>query len=106
MKDQLFLLDFLFFNGVSNQLLRQIGTFAVRQHPSDDAATVDIQNHVKVVIGPFFWTLQFGDFPLPDFIGRSGKQFRFLVFGMFKLISPLTGALIVGKNAIHRPHTA
>ena len=77
MKDQLFWLDTLFSNGCFNQLRGQIGTFSLSQHPTDDATAVNVEDHVKVVIGPFFWAFQFGDVPRPDFIGTGRKQFRF-----------------------------
>jgi len=105
-KDQLFGWNFLFFNGCLNQLPGQIGAFAMSQHPADDATTVDVEDHVKVVIGPFFRAFQLGDVPRPDFIGAGRKQLRLLVIGMSQLITPFARALVIGENAIHRPHAA
>ena len=105
-KDQLFGLDVLFFNGCFNELLSQVGVFAMRQHPADRAAAIDIQDDVKVIIGPFFRTLQFRDVPRPNFIGAGRKKFRLFVIGMLQLVSPFASALVLFKNAIHRPHAA
>ena len=63
MNDQLVRWNALFFNRRFNELLGQIGTFAVGQHPTDHATAVDVQDHVKVVIRPFLRSFEFGDVP-------------------------------------------
>ena len=76
-KDQLFGLDSLFFNGCFNQLLGQVGAFAMSQHPADHATTVDIEDHVKVVVSPFFRAFQLGDVPRPDLVGAVASSAGF-----------------------------
>ena len=46
-----------------NQALRQIGTLAMGEHPADDVTAEDVENHVEVEIGPFFWAQELGDVP-------------------------------------------
>ncbi len=79
---------------------------AVGQHPADNAATVDVEDHVQVVIRPFLRSLEFGDVPRPDFIGTGREQFQLLVAGMLQLISSFACALILVENSVHRPHAA
>ena len=49
MQDQLLAWDVLLFDGRFDQLLGQIGAFAVCEHPPDHTATVDVQDDVKVI---------------------------------------------------------
>jgi hypothetical protein len=48
-------------------------------HPADDVAAEDVQDHVEIEVGPFDWPEQFGDVPTPDLIRAGGQQRRFLV---------------------------
>ena len=48
--------------------------------------------------------VQLGDVPRPDFIGAGRKQLGLFVIGVSQLVSPFESALVVGENAIHRPH--
>ena len=104
--DQLFGLHVLFLDRRFNELLGQAGAFAVRQHPADNAAAVDVEDHVQVVVSPFFRTLELGDVPRPDFVRGGRKQFRLLVVGMLQLVSSFACALILFEDAVHRPHAA
>ena len=40
------------------QHLGQRGGFAAGDHPADDVAGIDVQDHVQVVVGPFRWAEQ------------------------------------------------
>ena len=106
MKDQLFGSDLLLFNRCFNELLGQIGAFAMRQHPADHTAAIDIMDDVKVIIGPFVRAFQLSDVPRPDGGGAGRKQLGLLVIGKLQLVSPLASALVLFENAIHRSHAA
>lgn len=61
--DQLVGFDVLFFKRRFDQLLGQVGTLAIGQHPPDHAAAVDVDDHVEVIICPFFPAFELRDVP-------------------------------------------
>ena len=104
--DQLAGLDSLFFDRFLNQLFGQISTLAMGQHPANSAATVNVDDRVKVVIGPFLGPFELGDVPRPHLIGAAGQQLWLLVLGVSQLVATLTDALVFIENPIHRSDAA
>ena len=80
--DQLVRIDLLFFDCFLDQLLGQMSPLSMSKHPADGVATVDVDDRVEIVIGPFFWSFELGDIPRPYFVGAGGQQFGFPVFGV------------------------
>lgn len=54
-----------------DEFLGQLGRFAVGQHPTDDVAAENIEDHVEIKIRPLGRSQQLGDVPGPDFIGLA-----------------------------------
>ena len=69
--------DALLGAGLADQHLGQRGGFAAGDHPADDVAGEDVQDHVQVVVGPLRRAAQLGDVPRPHLIRLVGDQFRF-----------------------------
>ena len=59
-----------------DKLLGQFGGFPRSDHPADDIAAENIQDHIQVETGPFGRAFKFRDIPAPDLVGRGGQKFR------------------------------
>ena len=66
--------DALLRAGLGDQLLGQVGGLAGGDHPADDVAAVDVEDHVQVVVGPLRRAVQLGDVPGPDLVRPGGQQ--------------------------------
>jgi len=77
-------------------------TFAAGQHPADDVAAEDVEDHVQVEVGPFRRPQQLGDVPGPDLIGRGGQQLRLVVGRVSQLVASLADFLPRVQDAVHR----
>ena len=58
MEDQLVSRDLLLLDRGFIELFCQVGTFAMGQHPADNRATADVEDHVQVVVRPLFRSLR------------------------------------------------
>src|SRR6202171_4071368 len=76
--------------GLADQHIGQRGGFAAGDHPADDVAGIDVQDHVKVVVGPFRWAEQLSYVPRPHLIRPVGDEFGFHLRGMGGLGAALT----------------
>ena len=81
----------------------QGGTFSIGDTPSDDAPAEDVDDHVKVEVGPLGWPHQLGDVPGPDFVGSLSQEFWFLISGMAELVASLADFAMVRQDAVERP---
>jgi hypothetical protein len=61
----------------------------------------DIDDHVKVEVGPFGRPHQLGDIPAPDLVGAFGEQFRLLVDRMTQLAAAFSGFGVLLEDPIH-----
>jgi hypothetical protein len=75
--------------GLADQAFGQFGALLIGEHPSDDVAAEDIEDHIKIEVGPLDRAAEFGDIPTPELVGSGGKEFRFAVWRMNELIAPL-----------------
>jgi hypothetical protein len=91
---QLVFADLLTLHGVSNETSGQVLGLTMGEHPADDVAAEDVQDHVQVVIGPLLRSEQFGDIPGPDLARSGGQQFGFLILGMAELIATFSNGLL------------
>ena len=101
MQDQLVPADLLFFQGFANELLGQGGRLSFGQHPADDIAAEDVEDDVKVVVGPLGGSEQFGDVPGPDLVGSDGQELGFLVLGVAQLVAPFAQLSFALEEAVH-----
>lgn len=85
---KLILRDPLPSTGFLDELFSQSGAFHPRQQPARNISAEDVEDDVKVVIGPFHRAQQLGDVPRPDLVGRCGQQFG----GASPAISPRSRA--------------
>ena len=65
-------LDVVLGHRFGDQLLSQLGGFPQGDHPTDDIATENIQDHIQVETGPFGRAFKFRDIPAPYLVGRDG----------------------------------
>ena len=64
-------------DGILEQWFEQGSPFGVCDTPANDSAAEDVNDDVKVEIGPFFRTHQLGYVPGPDLIGPSASNSDF-----------------------------
>ena len=69
--------DVLLTAGFGDEPLGQLGAFTFGDHPADDETAEDVQDHVKVEVGPLDRAQQLGDVPTPDLVGGGGQQLGF-----------------------------
>src|SRR5687768_7720523 len=91
---------------LDDELLGQSGALACGDHPADDVAAEDVEDHVEVVVGPLRGALELGDVPRPDLVGRSGEQLRLDVGRVAELVAALADLAGGLEYAIHRSRRA
>ena len=99
-------LDVLLGAGFREKKFGQFGGFARSQHPAHDVTAEDIQHYVKIEVGPFDGTAQFGDVPAPQLIGIGGQQFGLPVLRMDELVAAFADRAILFEHPIHGPNGA
>jgi hypothetical protein len=77
-------------SGAAISPLAKGGTLVAAQHPADDVAAEDVEQHVEVVVGPLDRAEELGDVPAPDLVGPGGEQLRFPIHGVSELGAALT----------------
>ena len=82
-------LDIMARHGVSDELLGQLRTLARGDEPAHDEAAEDVQDDVQVEARPLGRSLELGDIPGPDLVGRDGQQFGLGVGRVGELVAPL-----------------
>ena len=92
--------------GVLDQPLGQFGAFAVGDHPTDDVATKNIQDDVKMIDGPFHGAAQLGDVPAPQLVGSGGQQLRLLIRRVSELIAAFAAFAMRFQQPIHGANRA
>ncbi|KFB73513.1 MAG: hypothetical protein AW09_001226 [Candidatus Accumulibacter phosphatis] len=93
--------DVLFGGSVGDQLLCQFGGFPGGDHPANDIATENIEDHVEVKAGALGRPLQLGDVPAPHLVGRGGQEFWLGVGGMGELVASLAARPVAGQQTVH-----
>ena len=98
--------DVLLGDGFGDQLLGQRRALLWSNHPADDIAAEDIEDHVQVKAGPFGRAFDLRDIPTPDFVGSGGQQLGFDVGRMGELMTSFTHRSLGAEQAIHGAHRA
>ena len=93
-------------DGVVKQSREQGSTFSIGDAPADNASAEDIQDDVKIEIGPFRGSLEFGDVPRPDFIWPHRQQFRLGIDGMAELLAARANFVVGMEDPIQGAHRA
>ena len=88
--------DILFVDGIGDQLLGEFRGFPVGDHPTDDVAAENIEDHVQVKVRPLDRPLQFRNIPAPDFVRPDREQFGLGIHGMTPLSAPITDLTVGG----------
>ena len=89
---------------LGDQLLGQFGGFLRGDHPADDVAAEDVEDHIQVEAGPFGRAFEFRDVPAPDLVGRGGQEFRLGVDRVDALPSALGRLAVRLQGAVQRAH--
>src|SRR5712692_1537555 len=94
-------LDALLGASLIDQLFRQLFRFAFGEQPADHIATVDVQDHVQVVVAAGAGSAQFCDVPTPQLVGLGRQQFRLGIDRMTQLVAAFADFLLLVQDAIH-----
>jgi hypothetical protein len=76
----------------------------MRDHPSDDVPAENIEDDIKVKVGPLDRSLELGDIPGPHLVGGCGQEFGFLI--MIPVVPPssLFDIAVNGfEDSVHGP---
>ena len=107
MHSQLAGLNVLFDEAFFDQSLGQGGKFPKGHHPADDVSAEDVQNDVKVEVGPLSRTFQLCNVPGPDLVRGGRQQLRLAVVRSLDLpASFFDTAVLCFENAVHRSNRA
>src|SRR3954462_74240 len=81
----------------SNSAWNRVG---IGDAPADDPAAEDVENDVKIEVGPFRRSGQLRDIPRPDLIGAFGEQFGLGVDRVAQLVAALPNLVMVVQDAV------
>src|SRR3989337_306334 len=101
MNRELALLNILLCAGFTDNLLRQCSRFSQCDHPADDIAAEDVQNHIQVKVGPFYWTEELSNVPRPDLVRGRSQKLRFLIHRVAQLVPAFLDLFIGVEYAVH-----
>ena len=91
---------------LGDQLLGQLGGFPQGDHPADDIAAENIQDHIQVETGPFGRAFEFRDIPAPDLVGRGSQELRLGVDRVHPLAPALRRLAVRLQGAVQGAHRA
>jgi len=95
-------LDVLLLDRLLDQSRGKGSALAWGNEPSDDAAAVDVEDHVQVEVVPLGRNFQLRDVPRPQWIRRRCEELGLRVDRMAKLIAALADLASVIEDAVHR----
>jgi len=98
--------DIVLGHRLGDQLLGQFGGFPQGDHPADDIAAENIQDHIQVETGPFGRAFEFRDIPAPDLVRRSGQEFRLSIDRVYPLVPALCRLAVDLQGAVQGAHRA
>jgi hypothetical protein len=93
--------NLVFADGFFDELLGQFTAFPVGNHPPGHVAAKDIEDDVKIEVGPLDRTAQLGDVPAPKLVWPGSQQLGFVVCGMNELIATLAGFPLLLEDTVH-----
>jgi RNA-directed DNA polymerase len=82
---------------IDDELLSEFSRFPVSDHPADDVAAKNIQNHKQMEARPLGRSLEFGNVPAPDFVRPGREQLGLGVHGVTSLLAPITDLAVGGQ---------
>ena len=91
---------------LGDQLLGQFGGFPQGDHPADDIAAENIQDHIQVEAGPFGRAFEFRDIPAPDLVGGGGQEFRLGIDRVYPLAPAFSRLAVRLQGAVQGAHRA
>jgi hypothetical protein len=59
--------------------LGELAGLGGRDHPADDVAAEDVDDHEQLVVDASGWALELGDVPAPDLVRSTGEQLGLLL---------------------------
>ncbi len=77
------------------------GSFGMSDHPADDVSAEDIEDDVRVEVGPFGRAAELGDIPGPDFVGSGSDELGLRVARVSELVAALANLLVVVQDSVH-----
>jgi len=98
---QLVGIDPVLADAVRQQSLRREGVLPASHHPAHHVTTVDVDDHVQVVIGPLGRTVELGDVPAPHRVGLLGYQLRLDQSGVDRVVPSLVNLISGPQDAVH-----
>ena len=93
----------VFCHGILEECFELNGTFRMLDAPADHTAAEDVENDIKVEIGPFDRPHQFRDVPGPHLIGGLRQQFGLLVDRVTTLAAAFDDLALTCKDAQRLP---
>jgi hypothetical protein len=95
-------LDTVSSHRLGEQLLRELGAFALGEQPTHGHPTEQVEDDIQVVEDTRQWPTQLGDIPCPDLVWRGGLEGRFGMLHRATLSASLTGLAEQREQPIHR----
>ena len=86
--------------GMADEPVGQLGGLPVGDHPSDDTAAEDVEDHIEEEVDPLGGPLELGDVPRPELVGGGGQEFGAGVAGMSALGPAFLGLAARGQQAV------
>src|SRR5664280_861420 len=90
--------------GLRNQFAGKGGKFPVGHHPPHYVTAVDVEDHIEVIVGPFYRPLELCDIPTPCFVGRLREALRLCLLGTGYLPSPFFQLTFLSEDPVHGAH--
>src|SRR5437868_6623610 len=98
--------DVLFADGIADELLGELRTLTLGDHPADDVAAENIEQVIEVVCLPFSRPFELGDVPRPHFARPARQQLRSCIDGMNALTTSLANLALRSQQPIHGANRA
>jgi hypothetical protein len=86
----------------ADQLLGERGGLLRGNHPADDVAAEDVEDHVQVEVRPLGGAVELGDVPRPQLVGSRSEQLGLRVRRSAELIASFANLAGCRENAVHR----
>jgi hypothetical protein len=75
-------------------------------HPPGNVSSIEVDEHIELIIDPFGRAHELGDIPAPQLTWRSRHQLRLLIAWVSPLVPALTNLPVSAHNAVHGPQQA
>jgi hypothetical protein len=92
----------VFRDGIVERRFEQNGAFRIRATPADQAAAIDVEDHIKMEVASSGRAFQFGDIQRPELIRILRQKFRLLVNQRAQLGTAFPDLMVFVQKTIHR----